>query len=131
MMSSLLRVPGFFVLCVYLAGCGPVSGGASLGAPKLGVTAQSLGTVYNIGPGQLTFDDVPWDGLGPGDTVSIAYSPEPYRVKLVLGRSGTASAPIRIVGVPGPNGELPIIDGENASTPPETSQASPASLAAT
>jgi hypothetical protein len=35
----------------------------------------------------------------------------------VIGRSGTAVLPITIRGVAGPNGELPVIDGRNATTP--------------
>ena len=37
----------------------------------------------------------------------------------MLGGQGTAEQPIRLCGVPGPNGELPVIDGEDATTRPE------------
>ena len=34
----------------------------------------------------------------------------------MLSESGTASAPINIVGIDGPDGQQPVIDGENATT---------------
>ena len=73
---------------------------------------------YNIGPGQpyTTLGSFPWSSLGPGDTVDIHWQPTPYYEKLLISESGTASAPINIVGVPGPNGQQPIIDGDNATT---------------
>ena len=56
-------------------------------------------------------------GLGPGDTRDIHWpNGPPYYEKLLISESGTASAPINIVGVPGPNGQQPIIDGDNATT---------------
>lgn len=89
---------------------------------KLGLTPcepSYLGTDYQVGPAsnQLAhLDLVPWENLMPGDTVRIFYSATPYRSKLVLGRKGTESAPIRVCGVKGPNGERPIIDGDGATT---------------
>ena len=78
------------------------------------------GAIYNVGPGQTlsTIGAVPWATLQPGDTVLINWRPEGYAEKWVIGRSGTAVAPITVRGVPGPNGELPVIDGRNAVTPP-------------
>jgi hypothetical protein len=75
---------------------------------------------YRIGPGQplATIGEVPWATLQPGDQVFIHYRPEPYREKWVICRQGTADAPIRVTGVPGPEGELPVIDGNNAATAP-------------
>ena len=77
-----------------------------------------LSTTYNIGPGQpyTTLGSFPWSSLGPGDTVDIHWQPTPYYEKLLISESGTASAPINIVGVPGPSGQQPIIDGQNATT---------------
>lgn len=53
----------------------------------------------------------------PGDTVWIHWRAAPYREKWVIGRQGTAASPIRVRGVPGPGGQRPVIDGENATTP--------------
>ena len=73
---------------------------------------------YNIGPGQpyTTLGSFHWRSLHPGDTVDIHWQPTPYYEKLLISESGTASAPINIVGVPGPSGQQPIIDGQNATT---------------
>jgi hypothetical protein len=76
-------------------------------------------TVYDVGPGQplAAIGDVPWHLLEPGDLVRIHWRAEPYREKWVIGRSGTAEAPIVVRGVRGPNGERPVISGVNATTP--------------
>ncbi len=76
------------------------------------------GRVYAVGPRQElpSLSAVPWNELEPGDVVRIHWRPEPYREKIVIGRSGTAKRPIRIVGVRGPNGQRPIIDGRDAMT---------------
>jgi len=83
-----------------------------------GVSGYSA--TYNVGPGQplSTIGAVPWSTLQPGDSVLIHWRPETYAEKWVIGRSGTAASPITVRGVPGPNGELPVIDGRNAVTPP-------------
>lgn len=80
----------------------------------------SVGTDYAVGPGKKyeKIGDVPLENLKAGDTVRIHYRPEPYREKIMIGGVGRADAPIRVCGVKGPNGELPILDGENATTRP-------------
>ena len=86
------------------------------------ITASPLGTRtarnFDVGPGQAypAVASVPWNRLGPGDTVRIHYRPLPYREKIQISGRGTAGAPIRIVGVAGPSGELPILDGGEAVT---------------
>src|SRR5687767_13158840 len=84
------------------------------------VAASAYATTYNVGPGQSfsTIGAVPWATLQPGDMVLIHWRPQSYAEKWVIGRSGTAAMPITIRGVPGPNGELPVITGQNATTPP-------------
>lgn len=77
-------------------------------------------TEYHIGPGQ-EFEspfEAPWHRLQPGDTVLIHFREIPYRNKWVLVGHGTAEQPITVKGVRGPNGQLPLIDGERATTPP-------------
>lgn len=78
-------------------------------------------TVYDVGEGKPypSLASVPWNGLAAGDTVRVFWRPEPYREKLLIAARGTATDPIRIVGVPGPSGELPVIDGKNATTAPQ------------
>jgi len=73
---------------------------------------------YQVGPGKtLTeLDQVPWESLAPGDTVSVFYRPEPYRTKIILAVQATADRPLVLRGIAGPNGELPVIDGRDATT---------------
>lgn len=75
--------------------------------------------VYAVGPGQpqATIADVPWATLAPGDTVLIHWQAQPYREKWVICRQGTGEAPITVRGVAGPEGQLPVIDGRDATTP--------------
>lgn len=75
------------------------------------------GIDYQVGSGagQLaSINLVPWERLAAGDTVRIFYSATPYRGHILLAARGTAQAPVRVCGVKGPNGERPIIDGQNA-----------------
>lgn len=77
-------------------------------------------TVYEVKPGTAmdTVGEVPWATLQAGDIVLIHWRAQGYAEKWVIGRSGTPGAPITVRGVPGPNGELPVIDGRNAVTAP-------------
>jgi hypothetical protein len=87
--------------------------------PRLELLEQrALLTIYNIGPGQAytTLGSLPWSDLLPGDTVAIHWQAGGYHEKLLISESGTASEPINIVGIPGPDGQQPVIDGENATT---------------
>lgn len=88
----------------------------SLAALPGPVQAQSA--TYEVGPGKpfQTISDVPWESLQAGDTVLIHWRSTPYKEKWVICRQGTQAAPITIRGVPGPGGELPVIDGSGATT---------------
>ncbi len=80
------------------------------------------GTDYQVGAqaGQLaSLDLVPWESLKAGDTVRVFYRPEPYRGKVLIAAQGTAKAPVRVCGVKGPQGERPIIDGDQATSRPQ------------
>lgn len=72
---------------------------------------------YRVGPAQPLRHPglVPWENLGPGDIVEIHWRTEPYRSKWVISRQGTAQNPIIVRGIPGPLGELPILDASRAS----------------
>jgi hypothetical protein len=76
------------------------------------------GRDFEVGPGKKleSLGAVPLETLGPGDTVRIHHRPEPYREKLMISGVGTADAPIRVCGIKGPGGELPVIDGKDATT---------------
>lgn len=105
-------------------GSGPGGGGFGPGGsgPSLvECTHRGAGKDYQVGPG-LEYEalgDVPFESLVAGDTVRVFWREEPYREKLMIGGQGTADQPIRVCGVPGPGGELPILDGENATSRPE------------
>ena len=74
--------------------------------------------VYEVGPNRACSDiaSVRWEALVPGDTVHIHWRPQPYKEKWVLSCRGTETKPITISGVPGPEGQLPVIDGQDATT---------------
>lgn len=76
---------------------------------------------YVVGPGGMLSEiqEVPWESLEPGDVVSIQYREEPYRSKWVLCCRGTEARPIVVRGIPGPDGQLPVIDGRDAVTRPQ------------
>jgi hypothetical protein len=80
-----------------------------------------LSATYDVGPGQsyATIGAVPWESLGPGDTVRIHWQAQAYHEKIRISASGTSDQPIQIIGVAGPSGQLPVIDGSNATTRPQ------------
>lgn len=82
-------------------------------------SASARAAVYDVGPGQplAAIGDAPWATLQPGDEVRIHWRPEPYREKWVIGRSGTAQAPIVVRGIAGPGGARPVLSGDGATTP--------------
>ena len=88
----------------------------ALGLFALAAEQTANATTYEIGPDKpyTRIGDVPWASLLPGDTVLIYWRPTPYKEKWVICRQGTADAPITVRGVPGPGGELPVIDGNGA-----------------
>lgn len=112
-----------------MLGCGG-SGGVAADTPapaptppatSLGLAAcvaTGTGTDYQVGDGKAytALEQVPWERLGPGDTVRIFYRTAPYAGKFLLAAQGTSAAPVRICGVRGPGGERPIIDGQGAVT---------------
>lgn len=79
----------------------------------------AFAAVYDVREGTAldTITEVPWATLMPGDTVLIHWRSTPYKEKWVICRQGTASQPITVRGVSGPNGERPVIDGNGATTP--------------
>jgi hypothetical protein len=83
----------------------------------VGATRSEAAT-YIVGPGQayLTPSAVPWESLQPGDLVLINWRSTPYTDKWVICRQGTEAQPIVVRGVAGPGGELPIIQGQGATT---------------
>ncbi len=93
-----------------------------LAAVGCGILIGSPATAldYTVGPGQAmeTIGEVPWASLSPGDRVLIHWRSDPYREKWVINRRGLPDAWISILGVPGPAGQRPVIDGRDAITAP-------------
>jgi len=73
---------------------------------------------YEVGPGQayINIGDVPWESVGAGDEVRIHWRAQSYNEKWVIAVVGTEQQPFVVRGVAGPDGELPVIDGRNATT---------------
>ena len=78
----------------------------------------AFATIFEVGPEKMyaAVSDVPWESLIAGDIVLIHWRSTPYAEKWSISVIGTAAAPVIVRGVPGLNGELPIIDGNNAIT---------------
>ncbi len=116
------------ILAVAAAACGSSSGtpgdrpdgGPFIPPANVDCTHVGSGTAYDVGDGQMypTLGDVPWHALGAGDTVRIHYREAPYHEKILISNNGSEGQPIRLCGVAGPNGELPVIHGADATTSP-------------
>lgn len=91
---------------------------ACAAGPRAASAEAKKGAEYHVGPGQrlANLGDVPWYKLAPGDTVYVHHRPEPYREKILISSRGTPDRWIRVLGVPGPRGELPVISGDGATT---------------
>ena len=79
-------------------------------------------TTYDVGPDK-TYESlalVPWSQLHGGDVVRVFWKPTPYFEKVLLSASGSEGNPIIFCGVPGPAGDLPVLDGMNATTASDT-----------
>lgn len=101
-------------------GDGGVGGSPELPA-AVDCTHVGSGTDYRVGPGQdyENINDVPFETLVGGDTVRIFWREGAYHEKLMIGGQGSADQPIRVCGVPGPEGQLPVIDAKDATSRPE------------
>ncbi len=77
-----------------------------------------FGAEYHVGPDQpiKRLEMAPFARLEAGDLLAIHWRPEPYRVKWVLACRGTKDKPVVIRGVPGPEGQLPVIEADGAIT---------------
>ncbi|MCP4035700.1 MAG: polysaccharide-degrading enzyme, partial [bacterium] len=73
---------------------------AALLLAHLAWVAPATATVYEVGPGRdlEAIGDVPWQSLVPGDHIRIHWRVEAYREKWVIGRRGSAEAPIVVEG---------------------------------
>jgi hypothetical protein len=85
--------------------------------------SRFLLTVYDVGQGHsfLNLRDVPWNAVGAGDQVLVYWQPTPYHDKIALNMSGTPDAHVQIIGVPGPDGQLPVLEADQAYENPQAS----------
>jgi hypothetical protein len=81
---------------------------------------NGAGTTYDVGAGftYIKLAQVPWQSLLPCDVVQIHWQTNPYREMVLLTNRGAANKFIRITGIPGPGGALPVIDGAGATSAP-------------
>ncbi len=84
----------------------------------LSIPFQAFSATYEVGPGKTfaNVGDVPWENMKAGDQVLIHWRQQPYQEKWVIAVEGTEQQPFVMRGVPNANGELPVIDGRNATT---------------
>lgn len=96
-------------------------GGGAMRPGQVDCVHEGSGKDYQVGPGKAyaNIGDVPLETLVAGDTVRVFHRATPYREKVMLSGQGTAEQPIRFCGVPGAGGELPVIDGQDATTRPQ------------
>lgn len=75
---------------------------------------------FRVGPGMEypEVGDVPWVKLLPGDRVFIYYRAAPYQHVIPVHVRGEPSRWVEIIGVRGPNGEMPVLDGTEAFEDP-------------
>src|SRR5262245_59600145 len=90
---------------------------------------RDVPATFEVGFGQAygSIGAVPWNSLAAGDVVRIHWrSPAEggdYHEKINISGQGTADKPIQVLGVAGPDGELPVINGANATTGPNNTTA--------
>lgn len=82
------------------------------------LSGYATAETYEVGPDEsfANIGDIPWENLVAGDLVLIHWREQPYREKWVVAAEGTQSNPVVVRGVAGPQGQLPVIDGQNATT---------------
>ncbi|MCU1301707.1 MAG: Ig domain protein group 2 domain protein, partial [Candidatus Sulfotelmatobacter sp.] len=81
------------------------------------------GTIYEVGLARAfpTIQSVPMNTMPAGSTVRIHNDGTPgnptvyHEYFQISSQTGTAAQPLRVVGCPASNGELPIVDGQNAT----------------
>jgi len=118
-----MKISAFMLLCsvIFIAYTGKNNIVEEQMSTKTAITAK--GTLYEVGPSKTytSLHQVPWGKLMPGDKVLIHWKKEPYKEKFALSRMGTENAPIVVSGVPGPEGQLPVLDGKGATVVSEYS----------
>jgi hypothetical protein len=106
-----------------VASAAPGGGGRNIYVGVSGTCPPAGYPALNGGACVASLDAVPWGEdagslarLGAGDTVYISRDASPYKMKFNVSGQGTADQWIRVLGMLGPNGERPIINGIGART---------------
>lgn len=84
----------------------------------IGSASQAIDYHVDENPPYQNIGDVPWANITAGDRVYIHWRAAPYKEKWVINAVGTALNPIHVIGVNGPSGQQPVIDGNGATTVP-------------
>jgi hypothetical protein len=87
------------------------------------VDPSALGSVYEVGPTQAfkSLAAVPFPTMTAGSTVRLhnedttGLHPTEYHEYVQISQAGAADQPLRLCGVPDSAGNLPVIDGANAT----------------
>lgn len=82
------------------------------------IAAPAHAATYEVGPGHpyTSIGAVPWESIAAGDSVKIHHRAEDYHEKWVICRVGTAERPIVVQGIASPTGQLPVVNGIDATT---------------
>ncbi len=84
----------------------------------ISTVGQAIDYHVDSNPPYQNIGDVPWANIQAGDRVFIHWRATPYKEKWVINGVGTEQNPIQVIGVNGPQGQQPIIDGNGATTVP-------------
>jgi hypothetical protein len=85
---------------------------------SIGLPLSAAPSTYEVGTGKTfaNIGDVPWESVKAGDLVLIYWREQPYKEKWVIAVQATELQPFIVRGVPNQYGELPVIDGRDATT---------------
>jgi hypothetical protein len=91
---------------------------AALSFSLLCFPLPAFSATYEVGPGKgyANIGDLPWESMKAGDEVLIYWRQEPYKEKWVIAAQGTEQQPFTVRGVASESGQLPVIDGREATT---------------
>jgi hypothetical protein len=82
------------------------------------ISPPTFSAIYEVGSEKpfANIGDVPWESMNAGDQVFVHWRQQPYKEKWVIAVQGTEQQPFVVRGVPNQYGELPVIDGRDATT---------------
>jgi hypothetical protein len=112
MNSHFAQLRSWYVLCRHYLGWTPHDANRPCRPFLETLEDRDLRTaIYGVGPGHQYAElwQVPWGSLARGDQVQVYWQAQPYHSKIGVNTSG-----ISIIGIAGPNGQLPVIDGNRA-----------------